>query len=53
MNLTGQNVAAALICLALALDLAFWTIPIREMWTAMPGGVPYITFRRTPSTNTN
>ena len=43
----------ALICLALALDLAYWLLPIREMWSAMPGGVPYVAFRRAPSGNTN
>lgn len=43
----------ALICLALALDLAYWPLPIREMWSAMPGSVPYVAFRRAPSGNTN
>ena len=43
----------ALICLALALDLAYWPLPFRGMWSVMPGGVPYVAFRRTLSRNTD
>lgn len=43
----------ALLCLALALGLASYCIADRDMWAALPGGVPYIVFRRGDSGNTN
>lgn len=33
----------ALVCLGIAADLAEYVLP-RELWKALPGGVPYIAF---------
>jgi len=45
---TGQNwadqaTAEAFFCLAAGLGLATYSVP-RELWVAMPGGMPYIHF---------
>lgn len=41
---TGMQSAAQELCvLAIGLGLAQWLLP-REMWPALPGGVPYVAF---------
>lgn len=42
---TGEHrIMEALFSLGIAAGLAEWLLP-REMWTAMPGGVPYIVLK--------
>lgn len=36
--------AEALLCLAIAAELAKFCIPQRDLWKAFPGGMPYVAF---------
>ena len=37
MHMTVES----LLCLGIGLDLAEWCLP-KEMWSLMPGGMPYV-----------